>query len=89
MAQVYHVKPEHVGNEDIMQFLRKCISREFGGKEYYIVNESTLDKILPGYPKPRRIVSFGVESAGVNQAVHFDVTDVVASNSTNWGGNHR
>jgi hypothetical protein len=83
-TNIYQIKPEHVGQGDVMQFLRTAISREYDGKEYYIVNEQTQDRPTPYSLKPRKIVSFGVECAGETEAIHFDITEVTASNSFTW-----
>ena len=87
---IYQIKPEHVGQEDVHQFLHKAIAREFDGKEYYIVNETTMDRPTPYSLKPRKILSFGVECAGQTHALYFDITEVSAANanSVNWLGNH-
>jgi hypothetical protein len=69
-----------------MQFLRTAISREFEGKQYEIVSEQTLNRVMPGYPKPRRIVAFGVECGGEPHAIYFDTTDVSAASTINWAG---
>ena len=42
---VYHVKPEQVGKEDLQDFLRKAIQRQFEGREYYVSKELIEEKI--------------------------------------------
>lgn len=82
---IYQVKPEQVGGEDIMQFLRTQISRNFNGN-YEIVNEQTMNRIVPGFQKPRRIVSFLVEANGQQHSIFFDTTECSAATNINWLG---
>jgi hypothetical protein len=83
--QVYQVKPEQVGGQDIMQFLRQQISRNFNGN-FEIVNEQTLNKIVSYSKTPRRIVAFLVEAGGQQHSIFFDTTDVSAASTINWIG---
>jgi len=83
--QIYIVKPEHVGGKDIMDFLRQQIARNFNNN-YEIVNEQTLNKIVPGHKTPRRIVAFLVEAGGGQHSIFFDTTDVSAATNINWLG---
>ncbi len=85
--QVYQVKPEQVGQQDLHQFLHFVVGKEFEGKEYSIAGEVPLDRLLPGYEGLRKIIGINVESGGQNHAIYFDVTDVQAANSINWMGN--
>lgn len=82
---IYQIKPEHLGGEDIMQFLRKQISNNFNGN-YEIVNEQTMERYIPGHKKPRRIVSFLVEAGGQNHSIFFDTTECSVAASINWLG---
>ena len=82
---IYQVKPEQVGGQDIMQFLRTQISKNFNGA-YEIVNESTMNRIVPGFKTPRRIVSFLVEAGGQSHSIFFDTTDCSAATNINWLG---
>lgn len=84
---LYQVKPEQVGGMDIMQFLRQQISRNFNGA-YEIVNEQTMNRIVPGFKTPRRIVSFLVEAGGQSHSIFFDTTDCSAMGNVNWLGSH-
>jgi hypothetical protein len=83
--QVYQVKPEQVGGQDIMQFLRQQISKNFNGN-FEIVNEQTLNKIVSYSKTPRRIVAFLVEAGGQQHSIFFDTTDVSAASTINWIG---
>jgi len=76
--QVYQVKPEQVGGQDVMQFLRQQISKNF--------NEQTLNKIVSYSKTPRRIVAFLVEAGGQQHSIFFDTTDVSAASTINWIG---
>ena len=82
---VYIVKPEHVGQSDINQFLLSAIAKEFGDN-YSIVAEQTVDKITHYSKTPRRIKSYAVEARGTTHNLFFDVTEVSAANAINWGG---
>jgi len=82
---IYQVKPEQVGGQDIMQFLRQQISNNFNGN-YEIVNEQTLNKIVPGFKTPRRIVAFLVEAGGGQHSIFFDTTECSAASNINWLG---
>jgi hypothetical protein len=84
--QVYQVKPEQVGQQDLHQFLQFVVSKEFENKEYSIMGEVTLDRLLPGYKGLRKIIGINVESGGQNHAIYFDVTEVQVANSINWLG---
>jgi hypothetical protein len=83
--QIYQVKPEQVGGMDIMQFLRQQISHNFNGA-YEIVNEQTLNRLVPGFKTPRRIVSFLVEAGGQSHSIFFDTTECSAASNINWLG---
>ena len=83
---VYQVKPEQVGGQDVMQFLRQQIAHNFNNN-YEIVNEHTADKIVSYSKTPRRIVSFLVEAGGTQHSIFFDTTDVSTAGSINWLGN--
>jgi hypothetical protein len=85
--QVFTVKPEQVGNEDVSQFLNKAIAREFSDGEYFIVNETTIDTIHPQTMKKRKVRAFCIEARGRTQTIYFDITEVSAARaSTNsWG----
>ena len=82
---VYQVTPEQVGGKDIMQFLRQQISNNFNGN-FEIVNEQTMNRIVPYSKTPRRIVSFLVEAGGQSHSIFFDTTDVSAASTINWIG---
>jgi hypothetical protein len=83
--KVYQVTPEQVGGKDIMQFLRQQISNNFNGN-FEIVNEQTMNRVVPYSKTPRRIVSFLVEAGGQSHSIFFDTTDVSAASTINWIG---
>jgi hypothetical protein len=82
---IYQVKPEQVGGQDVMEFLRQQISRNFNNN-YEIVNEQTLSKVTPYSKTPRRIVAFLVEAGGQQHSIFFDTTEVSAASTINWIG---
>jgi hypothetical protein len=83
--QIFQVKPEQVGGQDIMQFLRQQIARQFNNN-YEIVNESTVNRLVSGFKTPRRIVAFLVEAGGQSHSIFFDTTDCSAATNVNWLG---
>ena len=82
---IYQIKPEQVGGQEVMQFLRTQIARQFNNS-YEIVNEQTLNKIVSYSKTPRRIVAFLVEAGGGTHSIFFDTTDVSAASNINWLG---
>lgn len=83
--QIFHVKPEQVGQQDVGEFLRSAIAKEFG-TDFYIVNEQTLDRITSYSRTPRKIRTFLVEAKGTTHSLFFDVTEVSIVNSQGWFG---
>ena len=81
---IYHVKPEQVGSEDLGDFLRKAINRQFEGRDFYISKEVIEEKITHYSTTPRKLRGFLINENGVGHAIYFDVTDV--QGSTNWLG---
>jgi hypothetical protein len=73
---IYHVKPEQVGSEDLSDFLRQAINRQFQGKEFYIAKE-TIEERPTSYSKtPRRLRGFMInEDNTQGHSIYFDVTD--------------
>lgn len=84
--QVYLIKPEQLGHDDLHHFLHTAIAREFEGKEYSIVGEVPMDRMIPGRQGIRKIIGMNIESGGQTQAIYFDVTDVQTSRSSTWFG---
>lgn len=81
----YHVRPEQVGNEDVGDFLRNAITKQFEGKEYYVTKELIEEKVTPYSKTPRKLRGFLInENNSIGHAIYFDVTDV--QGSTNWLG---
>jgi hypothetical protein len=84
--QAYLIKPEHIGQDDLHQFLHRVIGKEFEGKEYSIVGETPMDRLIPGRDGIRKLIAMNVESGAETHAIYFDVTEVQASRSINWLG---
>ncbi len=83
---IFHVKPEQVGNEDLGDFLRRAIARQFEGKEYYVAKETIEEKITSYSSTPRKLRGFLInENNSVGHAIYFDVTEI-SNSSTNWLG---
>jgi hypothetical protein len=80
---VYHVKPEQVGKEDLQDFLRKSIQRQFEGREYYVSKELIEEKITHYSSTPRKLRGFLInEGNSTGHAIWFDVTE--CSSGINW-----
>ncbi len=73
---VYVITPEHVAGEELNDFLRKCIAKEFEGRGYTIQSESCMDRMVHYSTEPKKIASFLVSSGGENHSIFFDVTAV-------------
>jgi hypothetical protein len=86
---IFQVKPEQVGSTDISQFLLNALAAEFGSN-YEIVNEQTVDRIIPSHKGLRKIKSYLVNARGGSHSLHFDITEVSAANANavNWLGSH-
>jgi hypothetical protein len=84
-TNIFHVRPEQVGSEDISEFLRRAINKEFEGKDYYIGQELSLERVTHYSPtSKRRLRGFCIcESGKPNQTIYFDVTEVP---QINWIG---
>jgi len=80
---IYHVKPEQVGQEDLQDFLRKQIQRQFEGTEYYVSKELIEEKVTHYSATPRKLRGFLInEGNNVGHAIWFDVTD--CQSGVNW-----
>ena len=85
----FHVKPEQLGKEDLGDFLRKAITKQFEGKEYYVSKELIEEKATPYSKTPRKLRGFLINEANsIGHAIYFDVTDI-ASSATDWMGRSR
>jgi hypothetical protein len=82
---IFQVKPEQVGTSDVNFFLLQAIAREFGDN-YSIVNENTMDRLVPYAKGKRKIRSYAVEARGTTHSLFFDITDVSDAQSINWAG---
>lgn len=80
---IYHVKPEQVGQEDLQDFLRKQIQRQFEGTEYYVSKELIEEKVTHYSATPRKLRGFLInEGNSTGHAIWFDVTD--CQSGVNW-----
>jgi len=82
--QVYLINPEQLGQEDIHQFLYSAIAKEFSGKEYTIIGEIPMDRLIPGRQGIRKIIGLNIESGGTTHAIYFDITEVQTAKSSSW-----
>lgn len=79
------VKPEHVGNTDLQEFLRKAIQKQFEGKEFYVSKELIEQKATPYSKTPRNLRGFLInESNSKGHLIYFDVTE--CQTGINWIG---
>lgn len=82
---IFHVHPDQVGGEDLQEFLRKQITRQFEGKEYYIAKELIEEKVTHYSKTPRKLRGFMINEANtIGHAIWFDVTS--CSSGINWIG---
>jgi hypothetical protein len=87
---VYKVRPEQLGGQDVNDFLNQCIAKEFAGQEYFIVNESVLDRVTPEFPTQlRKIKAYSVNVNGAAVALYFDITEVQSTYGSSWLGGSR
>jgi len=84
--EAYLIKPEHVGQQDLHQFLHNVIAKEFEGKHYTIVGEVPLDRLIAGREGIRKLIGLNVECGPDTHAIYFDVTEVQTARSVNWLG---
>lgn len=73
---VYMVTKTQVGNEDVGDYLRSAISKQFEGTDYSIVTERVTDNITH-YSKGqiRKIKSYLIEVGNTTHNLFFDITD--------------
>ena len=83
---IYLVTPEQVGREDVGDYLRKAIVKQFEGKEYYVSKELIEEKITKySNGQPRKLRGFVInEGNTIGHVIYFDVTDCAAG--INWAG---
>ncbi len=83
---IYHVTPEQVGREDVGDYLRKAIVKQFEGKEYYVSKELIEERVTKySNGKPRKLRGFVINEGNViGHVIYFDVTDCAAG--INWMG---
>lgn len=80
---IYHVKPEQVGKEDLQDFLRRAIRKQFDGTEYYVSKELIEEKITYYSSTPRKLRGFLINEAdNTGHIIWFDVTE--CSQGINW-----
>lgn len=81
---IYRVTQEQLGAEDLTEFLRKAVARQFEGREYYITKEEDVLRPTHYSKTPRKLRGFLInESNSIGHAIWFDVTDV---KSITWVG---
>jgi len=81
---IYRVTQEQVGRDDVTDFLRRAIARQFEGKEYYVAKEEDVTKPTHYSQTPRKLRGFMINEANTKgHAIWFDITDV---KSITWVG---
>lgn len=84
----YTVTKQQLGKEDLQDFLRKAIVKQFEGKEYYVAKEVIETKKTPYSEAPRKLRGFFInESNTAGHIIYFDVTE--CSDGINWLGSGR
>jgi hypothetical protein len=74
---IYMVTQEQVGSEDVGDFLRRAIAKQFEGKEYYVAKEELVEKVTPYSKTPRKLRGYMInENNTVGHAIWFDITDI-------------
>ena len=74
---IFIVKPEQVGREDLGDFLRRAISKQFEGKEYYIAKEEMTERPTHYSKTPRKLRGYMInENNTIGHAIWFDITDI-------------
>jgi hypothetical protein len=82
---IYHVTPQQVGQEDLQDFLRRQIQKQFEGKDCYVSKELIEEKVTHYSPTPRKLRGFLINEGNNNgHAIWFDVTD--CQSGINWLG---
>ena len=81
---IYIVTQQQVGSEDIGDFLRKAISKQFEGKEYYVAKEEIVERPTHYSKTPRKLRGYMInENNTVGHAIWFDITDI---KTVSWVG---
>jgi hypothetical protein len=74
---IFIVKPEQVGREDLGDFLRRAISKQFEGREYYIAKEEITERPTHYSKTPRKLRGYMInENNTIGHAIWFDITDI-------------
>lgn len=74
---IFIVKQEQIGSDDVGDFLRRAISRQFEGKEYYVAKEEIVEKPTHYSKTPRKLRGYMInEGNSVGHAIWFDITDI-------------
>ena len=73
---IYMVTQEQVGSEDVGDFLRQAIAKQFEGKEYYVAKEELVEKVTPYSKTPRKLRGYMINENSVGHAIWFDITDI-------------
>jgi hypothetical protein len=77
---IFIVKKEQVGSQDINEFLRSALAKEFGENDFMIMNEVTLDSITHYSRVPRKLKGYSISAKGSNHTIYFDITDAGSVN---------
>lgn len=83
-AQYFIVEPKHVPpNENIFDFLRQQIHKQFANKNYYIGKETFIQKTRVPYRSDLRDIFFFAinEDNQKGHLIGFDITDILADTS--------
>jgi hypothetical protein len=74
---IFIVKQEQIGSDDVGDFLRRAISKQFEGKEYYIAKEELVEKPTHYSKTPRKLRGYMInENNTAGHAIWFDITDI-------------
>ena len=73
----YTVTQAQIGKENVLDFLRKAVAKQFESREYYVAREVIENRATPYSPTPRKLRGFMINEANTQgHIIYFDVTDV-------------
>jgi len=77
---IYMVTKQQVNNQDVNEFLRNAIQKEFGDRDFMIAGEAVSESRTQYSATPRKLKSFSLTVEGRGVTIYFDITDVVTTN---------
>jgi len=83
---IYMVTKQQVGGEDVNNYLRRALEKEFGETDYMISTETLIDTRTHYSTTPRKLKGFALLVENKRVTIYFDITDVttIDKNSGSW-----